>query len=426
MKTLWITNSPFPEVNDRIGIKDSSTTGWVHSAAHALINQYNNIELTVASIYKGVKLIQFELNKVNHFLVPEKLSKKLSQPKTYNVWQEIIAKTEPDIVHIHGTEYPHSFTFIEYYGSKNVVVSIQGMVGIIERYYLGGIDKYELFSKVTIRDIFRLDTIFSQKKRMKLRGKIENRVIQSVENIIGRTSWDRDHVWAVNPKINYHFCNETLRKSFYGKKWSLQSCEKFSIFLSQGYYPIKGLHQLIKALPLVLKLFPNVVVYVAGLDFINNRGLKINGYGNYIKKLIKQNDLFNRIIFTGLLSEEEMCKRYLDSHVSVCPSSIENSSNSIGEAQILGVPCIASYVGGTPDLIEHGETGLLYRFEEYEMLAANICRLFSDSKLALNISESSKKIASERHNLKKNTSDLYKIYSKILINPHPSLFNMEL
>ena len=54
------------------------------------------------------------------------------------------------------------------------------------------------------------------------------------------------------------------------------------------------------------------------------------------------------------------------------PSSIENSPNSLGEAQLLGVPCIASDVGGVTDMIPNKECGIIYRFEEVELLAKHI------------------------------------------------------
>ena len=52
-------------------------------------------------------------------------------------------------------------------------------------------------------------------------------------------------------------------------------------------------------------------------------------------------------------------------NVFVMPSSIENHSSTLIEAMIVGVPCVASDVGGISELITHGKTGFLYRFEEY-------------------------------------------------------------
>ena len=41
-------------------------------------------------------------------------------------------------------------------------------------------------------------------------------------------------------------------------------------------------------------------------------------------------------------------------------SYIENSPNSVGEAQMVGVPVVASRVGGTDSMVEHGKTGFMY------------------------------------------------------------------
>ena len=51
-------------------------------------------------------------------------------------------------------------------------------------------------------------------------GVIEEQYLHSINHVIGRTRWDHDHVWAINENVKYHFCNETLRKSFYtSNKW---------------------------------------------------------------------------------------------------------------------------------------------------------------------------------------------------------------
>lgn len=413
MKILWITNSPFPAIFDEIKSQNTEK-GWTYSAAYAFLNQFPEIELAVASVYDGGELKQIQANRIIHYLVPNRLTLNVNNTKIDFIWEQIKGQFNPDVVHIHGSEYAHSYSFIRVCGSEKVVVSIQGLVSVIEKYYYGGISKMNLLRSITIRDILRFDTVFSQQINMRVRGKYEILLIKNVNHVIGRTTWDKNHVWAINPSASYHFCNETLRSSFYHKQWSIENCEKYSIFISQAYYPLKGFQQLLKALPLVLRNFPETRVYVAGNNFFVNKGIRINGFASYINSLIKVNNLSDHIYFTGLLNEEEMCKRFLDSHLFISASSIENSSNSVGEAQLLGVPCIASYVGGTADLIEHGETGLLYRFEEVEMLAANICKLFSDDDLLQNISLKARQIAAKRHDKVKNAINLQNIYLKIM------------
>jgi glycosyltransferase involved in cell wall biosynthesis len=171
---------------------------------------------------------------------------------------------------------------------------------------------------------------------------------------------------------------------------------------------------MIEALPLIIRHFPSVKVYVAGNDFITNRRWKLSGYGKYISSQIHKFRLRDKIIFTGNLSEKDMCERYLKSHVFVCPSSIENSSNSVGEAQLLGVPCVASYVGGMSDLISQRKTGILYRFEEIQMLANGVCEIFYNDTMATELSKRGKEEAFFRHNSKINAQQLCSIYESIL------------
>ena len=120
------------------------------------------------------------------------------------------------------------------------------------------------------------------------------------------------------------------------------------------------------------------------------------------------------ISFLGPLNEEKMVESYLKSNIFICPSSIENSPNSLGEAQILGVPCIASYVGGVPDMIEDNKTGMLYRFEDYKILAAKIREIFLMKKNKLKeLSNNEAEIARKRHDLDVNTRRLIEIYNAI-------------
>ena len=133
-------------------------------------------------------------------------------------------------------------------------------------------------------------------------------------------------------------------------------------------------------MPTIIRLFPDVTLRIAGPDITYSNGsfkdlIRISSYGRIIKKLIKKNRLEGKVCFLGALSATEMKKEYLRSNVFVCPSSIENSPNSIGEAQILGVPVVASYVGGIPDMMR-GSESYLYRFEDIEMMANIICSVF--------------------------------------------------
>lgn len=414
MKILWLSNVLFPDVCKEMGITTPKVASWVYSGAVGLMQANPNIELAVAVLYPGKEFKCISHYSIIYYLIPDKGGDAKYNHKLEPFYKEITHHFAPDIVHIHGSEYPHSLAYVRACGGKNVIVSIQGMVSVIANYYLGGISEKDIIRNITFRDIVRRDSILAQRKNMRKRGRYEQELLKSVEHIIGRTSWDKSNVWAINPQANYHFCNETLRPIFYNHKWTYEGCRKHSIFITQAYYPIKGIHILIKALPLILRNFPDTKIYVAGNDFFNEAWYRKKGFINFTEKLMKKLGVLNKIEFLGELDDSEMLQQYLSANVFVCTSAIENSSNSIGEAQLTGTPCVASYVGGSMDIITDGETGFLYRFEEAPLLAKRICQIFTNRDLAERFSLNGQMAAAERHNKSMNAMRINNIYEKII------------
>lgn len=415
MKVLWITNILFPEASAVLtGNKElKSSGGWMLGAAKGLIEQ-GDVDLYVATVSSSVKtLTKLKGTNITYFLIP--LGKgNLRINKEYNTyWQKINSEVNPDLVHIHGTEYSHGYAYMQTCGSDNVVVSIQGLKSAICDYYHYGITKSEIYKTITLRDLLRGSIIHDQQS-FKRSAKYEIEMLKSAKHIIGRTSWDKERTWAINPNANYHFCNETLREEFYdGSVWDYKKCNKHTIFLSQASYPIKGLHQVLRAMSIILRHYPDAVIRVAGSDITRTERIRdymhYTGYGKFINKLINKLNLRGKVIFTGNLNAAEMKSEYLSANVFICPSSIENSPNSLGEAQILGVPCIASYAGGIPDMMIGSEQNL-YRFEEVEMLAYKVCEVFEREDKQHNMISA----ALKRHDQKANSERLLTIYNEIM------------
>lgn len=409
MRVLWITNFLFPEATSKLrGITElKSTGGWLLGAAEALSIQ-ENVNLYVASFTPLVSEITvINGNKIIYFALPITDFTK----KTKGYWRKIKAAINPDIVHIFGTECAYGLSYINECGSDNVVVSIQGLLSVCANFYYSGLSRSDILRNISIRDLLK-GSIFRDKNKFQSEAKNEIQIIRNIKHIIGRTSWDKAHALAINPNLSYHFCNEILRSEFYnGDKWEYQNCRKHSIFLSQANYPIKGLHQVLKAMPIILRKYPDTIIRVAGDNILNKIWYKRTGYSLYIDKLIKKYNLNNKVLFLGNLNAEMMKREYLFSNVFICPSSIENSPNSLGEAQILGVPCVSSYVGGIPDMIPNIDCGRLYRFEEVEILAQIICDIFAHTSLEnQNIMIST---AKKRHDSYQNTETLISIYRNI-------------
>lgn len=416
MRILWLINIALPEASVLFNEKLSPYGGWLVGAS-SLLSADDDIDFSIAfpkSELSDVRQLRGE--RINYYAFPplHKKDIEFNRPNAY--LKKILEKAKPDIIHILGTEYPHTLAMVNTCDVSKVVISIQGLCSIIAKHYLSGIPS-NVQRRFTFRDLIKQDSLLQQQSKFLKRGSLEIEAIQKVQHVIGRTTWDRACTYKINPDAIYHHCNETLRHEFYKHEWDIQKCEKHSIFVSQGSYPIKGLHYMLEAMPLILKNFPDAQLYVGGTnitksDTFKDR-LKLSSYGKYIKDLIKRYNLENNVIFTGLLDEKQMCKRYLRSHVFVCPSSIENSPNSLGEAMILGVPCVASDVGGVSDMIQHREEGYIYQADAPYMLAYYVGEIFKNDEIAVQISEKARKHALKTHDPNENLSRLLEIYKEI-------------
>jgi len=133
-----------------------------------------------------------------------------------------------------------------------------------------------------------------------------------------------------------------------------------------------------------------------------------------LKKLIYKYNLNKNVTFLGILDEKQMCNRLLNSHVFVSSSTIENESNSISEAKIMGVPVVASYVGGVPSRIQHSNDGFLYQHDAPYMLAHYVCEIFQNDEIAVKLSKNASVSAEKTNGIKINGDEMLSIYSKIL------------
>lgn len=416
MRILWITNTIFPAPSKAMGLKPPVHGGWMYGLAEQVASQ-SSIQLAVASCYFGKGLRKDEIEGITYFTLPFKDHNRYPK-ELEHFWISICEDFKPDIIHIHGTEYPRALACMRACSEKKYIVSIQGMISVISRYFYAGLSIKSILRNFTIRDIIKRDSILHSHLHWNRLIELEKEYYKKADCIIGRTNWDYVHAKAIFEKIKYYSCNESLRNEFYeAVKWDYNICNKKTIFVSQAGSSIKGLHNLIKALNLIIKEFPDIKVRIAGRNIVAYDSLKdkfkISGYGLYLRKLIIRNNMLNNFEFLGLLDANDMIKEFQNANLYICPSSIENSPNSLGEAQLIGTPVIASFVGGIPDMVIHNQTGLLYRFEEIEMLAHFIKLVITNSDFAIQLSKNEIIAAEKRHNKSENLKNLISIYKKL-------------
>ena len=420
MKILWLCNIILPAVSNELNLKASNKEGWLSGICDAVSKEKNfklAICFPVPKKYAGLKWV---INEIAYYGFyedtkhPEKYDEKLE-----GQLKNIVDDFEPDLVHIFGTEYPHTLAMCKCIEDRPRIKSLIGFQGILDIYkhhYFDGLPD-SVINCVTFRDFIKRDSLRIQQKKYALRAINEVEAVKKAQHVTGRTPFDKGFSEKVNPDAEYHFLNETLRKEFYQGEWKYDKCEKHSIFLSQGNYPIKGLHVMLEALDMLKYAYDDIKLYVAGDNVTKTETLKdkikLSAYGKYLLKLIKEYELEDRVVFLGSIDASQIKKQLLNSNVFVCPSTIENSPNSLGEAMILGVPSITSNVGGISGIFERDIDGLMFDNCEAGDLAKCIDDLFKDVPLQIKFSSAASLHAKKTHNSQNNYRRLVEIYEKI-------------
>lgn len=374
MKILWICNTMLPLIAEHLGLEICNKEGWLAGLCDTILRNYekNSIELHIAfpvehepekrsgtiTTDSGAALIYHAFTEAVHSAesYDEALETEL---------REIIREVEPEVIHCFGTEFAHTLAAVRCCETpERIVVGLQGICAAIAESYMADLPE-RVQNSVTFRDLVKRDSIRQQQRKYAMRGKREQEVLSRVGNVIGRTEFDRMYAYQYNPHVQYFLMNETLRPCFYEGQWSEENSKPHTIFVSQADYPLKGFHYLLMAAGELIKEYPDLEIRVAGNSLVNYASLKdkikISAYGKYLRRLIEEQGLGGRVHFAGMLSAEQIKEEYLSCGLFVCCSANENSPNSLGEAMLLGVPCVTALVGGIPSLFADGVDGVGFK-----------------------------------------------------------------
>ena len=190
--------------------------------------------------------------------------------------------------------------------------------------------------------------------------------------------------------------------------------------MPSGYNPLKGLHIAIQAIAFLKRFYPDVLLKVPGipLDMLNRQYVKKwligEEFVEYCLEIIKKNHLENNVKFLPYLTEQQMVLEMQKSNVFLSCSTIDNSSNAIGESTMLGVPLVSTAVGGILSILEDEETALLVPSGDAYVMAYQIKRYFDSEDLCNKISSNEVLLAEKRHNPEKAVAQYLYAYQEIL------------
>jgi glycosyltransferase involved in cell wall biosynthesis len=165
--------------------------------------------------------------------------------------------------------------------------------------------------------------------------------------------------------------------------------------------PEKATGVLIRAAALLLPRLPDLQVLIAG-----------DGDSRSLERLAGELGIADHVHLLGHRSDIAAINATLD--VAVNTSDREGSSLSIMEYMEAGLPVVATRVGGTPDLVLDGVTGLLVPPRAPEPLAAAVARLLDDPALAAQMGAQARTRRRKHFTLDRMAKQVEALYEELL------------
>lgn len=417
IRCLWLCNIMPQFIAKSLGIVGTNKEGWIAGMA-AVVRSHNDMELAFAFPYSeniegkadGIAYYGFVTDSSH----PEKYDERLEEQL-----KVICDKFEPQVIHCFGTEYPHTLALVKNEAlSPIAVIHLQGIMELYAEAYYSGLPEYVIKRK-TFRDRLRRDSIEEQKAKYISRARFEKEVLKLSKNVCGRTDFDKAYALSVNPKVNYYKLGETLREQFYEGQWDINKVTRHSIFVSQGNYPLKGVHFAIEAVGKLVSKYPDIKLYVSGDSITRFETLKdkikISSYGKYLRELVERYNVKDNVFFVGQKDADSMKEMFLDCNLFLVPSRLENSPNSLGEAMLLGVPVVSANVGGISSMATDQEV-LFYTWDDSDQLTVMIEKVFNDTNRALELGRRGQERGRINHNKEGNYMAMLEMYQAIAKN----------
>ena len=364
MNVLWI--APYP-VNP-----NAHAAAWITSLAKAMTSE-TDINLTVLTIsaYQSEKEIAITRDGISIKSLKDASDRGnfllLFAPRILRIrrWLKQNEKRF-DLIHIHGTEY------LFHIAAKGLqtpsVVSIQGLL--------------YLYHKALPDD-------FSKRKlTWMVNGALESIGIKQSRNFICRTSWDTTAIRMLNPTAKIYSAWEMIREEFYTEhNYNFSSAT--NILFMGGTSHFKGIAEALEVVSRLQNAHQITMTVIGG------------GTEQELCEIAKRRHLTNlkvgqNFFHLGNKNALEICELMSKSFCLLHPSYIDNSPNSVCEAQVFGLPVVASNVGGVSSLIENEETGLLTKLE-VEDIYTNVHTLLINRELSKKITRLAQEKARERH-----------------------------
>jgi glycosyltransferase involved in cell wall biosynthesis len=179
-------------------------------------------------------------------------------------------------------------------------------------------------------------------------------------------------------------------------------------------HPFKGIEHFLEAAAIVAGRFQDARFLIVGEgQIIVNGQVEDSAYKRELERHALRLGLGGRVVFTGFrLDVPELLSEVA---VSVLPCvSSEGLSNSLLESMAAGVPVVATRVGGNPEVVEEGVTGLLVPPRDPQALASGICRLLENPELGSRFGRAGRQRVTQHFSLERMVRETETLYLQLI------------
>jgi glycosyltransferase involved in cell wall biosynthesis len=409
IKVLWFANTSVDYSEYSSGYNGG---GWMSALKDKAVED-DKIDLAIAFyaspgdahlVKKSVSYYPISFNRKISARLKRAFSRKQQEYDHILKFKSVIDSFKPDLVHVFGTERP--FGLVAQHTDVPTVIHLQGLINpylnaLLPPFY----SRLDFFIDKGFNPWSIIKNINSY-LGWKAAAVREKKIFEGCKNFMGRTHWDKAICKILSPNATYFYCSEILRSEFSLNQKNIKRdiSKKIRIVstISDPHY--KGVDIILKTAK-ILKSNMNLdfewsIFGVSDIDYASSK-LGIDAVSN-------------NITLKGVVCAAELATSLSNASIYVHSSYIDNSPNSICEAQVIGTPVIANDVGGVSSLIAHNKTGFLTPANDPFMMAHYIKELGENLHIRERISRNAQSIAIKRHDPNIIIESLFDVYKKIL------------
>lgn len=402
IKVVWICHFTNIEIQSKLNIKSkvNEFAPWITLGIKE-VTKHPEIELHIISPHRWIKkTIEFKVNNICYHFFNSGIPYYGRHWPSFFRWdlitnfksnrKKILKITnfiKPDIIHWHGAENGYfTSSFFDLSSKYPYIVTIQGFMSLA------------IYNKSNKSN----DITYSERKLLT----IENKILTKSKNFGIRDNAMKDEILKYNLECNFYWHEYFINIPENINIDKIEENKIYDIIYFTRIIKSKGIEDLIIALGLIKKTFPNIKLAVLGQSNTN--------YLIYLKQLAVKNNCLENINFIGFVPLQEDIYKILNvSKLFVLPAYVGDVSGGMIESMVRNIPVVSYKTEGIQEVNLTENNIIIVEQGDINQLASQIKFLLENPSYAKEMAERAYKYAISRWGNQKALSDILIAYNEI-------------